>query len=105
MMKRILELILLSLAGALLAGAPAQEVQSTGQDIDEREIVTVLPKDRIRAIDRPLLVPATRAVIDDDDWVIGVEINGEARAYSTNILNHHEIVNDTIGGKRIAVTW
>ena len=98
-------LILLSLVGALLAGAPIQEAQSAGRDIDEREIVTVLPKDKIRSIDKPLLISAAQASIDDDDWVIGVQINEEARAYSTNILNHHEIVNDTIGGKKIAVTW
>lgn len=39
------------------------------------------------------------------DRVIGVVINGEARAYPLNILFVHEIVNDTLGGVPIAVTY
>jgi hypothetical protein len=37
--------------------------------------------------------------------VISVHIGGEARAYPLRILIWHEIVNDTIGGTPIAVTW
>jgi len=37
--------------------------------------------------------------------VIGVEIQGEARAYPLSILNWHEVVNDTIGGVPIAVVY
>ena len=39
------------------------------------------------------------------DRVIGVEINGESRAYPLLVLNCHEIVNDTLGGVAIAVTY
>jgi len=45
-----------------------------------------------------------RAVVGSD-MVIGVAINGEARAYPIRILNWHEIVNDTLGGVPIAVTF
>lgn len=41
----------------------------------------------------------------DQDEVIGVYINGEARAYPIRLLSLHEIVNDTVGGLPIAVTW
>jgi len=37
--------------------------------------------------------------------VIGVEIGGEARAYGTAFLSGHEVVNDVVGGRPIAVTW
>ncbi len=37
--------------------------------------------------------------------VIGVEINGDARAYPIRLLSLHEIVNDVIGEKPVAVTW
>ncbi len=40
-----------------------------------------------------------------DDRVIGVVVNGEARAYPMRVLNWHEIVNDTLGGVPIAVTY
>lgn len=39
------------------------------------------------------------------DRVIGVEISGEARAYPLRLLVWHEVVNDTVAGKLIAVTY
>lgn len=41
----------------------------------------------------------------DGDRVIGVCINGAARAYPISILNWHEVVNDTLGGVPIVVTY
>lgn len=74
---------------------------------DEYEIVTLLPRDAIPAIDNPQFVSAEAAneAYDPDELVIGVEFNGEARAYSVPFLSSHEIVNDTVGGVKIAVTW
>ena len=37
--------------------------------------------------------------------MLGVVINGEAKAYPHNIGWHHEIINDTIGGHPIIVTF
>lgn len=39
------------------------------------------------------------------DRVIGVNIGGESRAYPISVLNVHEIINDTLGGVPIAVTY
>ena len=74
---------------------------------DEYEIVTLLPRDGIPAIDNPQFVNAFDAdnAYDPDELVIGVEFNGDARAYSVPLLSNHEIVNDTVGGEKIAVTW
>lgn len=71
------------------------------------EIVEVLPPDAIPAIHDPEMVPAADAAgdLDDDDKVIGVVIDGEARAYPVRVLSAHEIVNDEIHGRPIAVTW
>ncbi len=41
----------------------------------------------------------------DDRLVFGVELNGEARAYPRNQLQVHELVNDTLGGRRIALVY
>ena len=71
------------------------------------EIVTLLPRDAIPAIDDPQFMPITEAddFYDPDELVIGVEFNGDARAYSIPFLSNREIVNDTVGGVKIAVTW
>jgi len=37
--------------------------------------------------------------------VIGVFLEGEARAYPVLILNNHQIVNDSVGGIPISASW
>lgn len=64
------------------------------------------PKDGIPAILAPKFAAVEQAdFLRDSDEVIGVEVDGEARAYPIRILNWHEIVNDTVSGKPIAVTF
>jgi hypothetical protein len=53
------------------------------------------PKDGIPALTDPSMAKATDFdFFDDDERVIGVAIDGHARAYPIRILNWHEIVND-----------
>ena len=68
-------------------------------------IHTVLQFDGIPAIFNPKFVPAADAKLHADSPVIGVDLNGEQHAYSMILLNHHEIVNDVVGGIPIATTW
>ena len=64
------------------------------------------PKDGIPAILKPEFVQAATAdFLNADDQVIGVEVEGQARAYPLRILNWHEVVNDTISGTPIVVTF
>ena len=73
----------------------------------EFEIVTLLDFDAIKAIDDPEFLTAEEAtdVYPPNEKVIGVSINGDNRAYSVPMLSRHEIVNDNVGGVKIAVTW
>jgi len=59
----------------------------------------------IASIDNPRFVPAGEARIPDEAWVLGVVVEGQARAYSLNLLNRHEIVNDRAGGLSFAAVW
>lgn len=93
----------------------------TGSPIPAEELQFGIGKDRIRAIDDPLFVkpddprlkriPASpyrrdeRVNTPDDINVIGYVVNGEARAYPAALLDHHELVNDRIGGKPVTVGW
>ena len=47
------------------------------------------------------------AAIADDEFVVGVEVEGEPRAYPLNMLGHpgSEVINDTIGRTPVAVTF
>ena len=87
---------------------PAEEVRATtGERYSEYEIITVLPRDAISAIDEPVFVSAEEAdeTYTDEELILGVDLNGDARAYSIPLLSSHEIVNDVVGGRKIAVTW
>jgi hypothetical protein len=46
-----------------------------------------------------------KGVIFARDAVIGVHHKGEAKAYPISIMGIHELGNDTIGGRPIAVSW
>ncbi len=64
------------------------------------------PKDGIPSIDDPQFKPASE--IDDiapTEPVVGVTLGGETRAYPLRILMWHEIVNDTVGGVPVSVTF
>ncbi len=63
------------------------------------------PKDGIPSIDRPQFDTATTTPFDANTAVIGVVINGNAKAYPLYILNWHEIVNDTLGSVNISISY
>ncbi len=65
----------------------------------------LLSRDAIFPIYEPQFAPAETAPYDDEELVIGVEINGQAKAYAIGPLNDREMVNDTVGGVPILVTW
>lgn len=84
-----------------------QMVSVASQDDRPVEMVTLLHKDAIPAIDNPrfLNVDEANRTYQENELILGVEIDGDARAYSVPLLSAHEIVNDTVGGRPIAVTW
>ena len=71
------------------------------------EIVTLLGFDAIPAILDPEFVSVEEADewMGPDELVLGLSINGDSRAYSVPMLSSHEIVNDSVGGRKLAVTW
>ena len=69
------------------------------------EFRQLLARGRIAAITDPHFVTADKATLRGDTWVLGVVMNGEAKAYSLNLLNSHEIVNDTFGDRPVAAVW
>ncbi len=62
-------------------------------------------KDGIPSIDDPSFEPIADAEIADEEPVFGVVRDGEAKAYPQYVLVYHEIVNDTIAGDPVSVTY
>jgi len=64
------------------------------------------PKDGIPSIDNPKFVDIDQVSdIAPNEPVIGLRINGDARAYPLRVLTWHEIANDVVGGVPVAVTY
>ncbi|WP_337862674.1 DUF3179 domain-containing protein [Nitrososphaera sp.] len=100
--------------GSFVADAPAGQVQrqgpaatATGNFIvpPEKIVSGGPPRDGIPSIDSPKFTSASGAGLEDGDLVIGLAIEGDAKAYPLKILVWHEIVNDVVGGEPVAVTY
>jgi hypothetical protein len=65
------------------------------------------PRDGIPPIDDPSFVSLEEAAdwLADNEPVIALEIEGDARAYPLQILIWHEIVNDVVGEVPVSVTF
>ncbi|HIB12930.1 MAG: hypothetical protein CL755_00785 [Chloroflexi bacterium] len=89
-----------------IARTPGQ-AGNGGDSVVSLDIITVLGKDGIPSIDNPRFVGPGEAdqQMQSFERVLGVSINGDHRAYPLNMLSRHEIVNDTVGGVPVAVTW
>lgn len=88
------------LSGIPVTGAPQplvdlSEIRSGGP-----------PPDGIPSIDVPSFVaPAAVDFLAENEPVLAIDIDGDARAYPVQILMWHEIVNDTVAGIPVAVTY
>ena len=106
--------VLVMLTGAVAARSPhvwkAEGWEKTDFSKSSIEFTEILsggpPKDGIPSIDNPKFTTADKARhLSEREPVIGLEINGEARAYPLQVLTWHEIVNDTVAGQPVAVTY
>ena len=84
---------------------PKNDFDNPSIDLDE--IVYVIPKDNIPAIDDPEMIPVgEKASIGDREPVMTVELEGQTpRAYPVRYLMWHEIANDEVGGVPFSVTY
>ena len=75
---------------------PVEDIQSGGP-----------PRDGIPALFDPEYITAGEAdgLLDAEEQVLGLVLNGVARAYPIRILSWHELVNDDIEGTPYLVSW
>ena len=74
-------------------------------EIDLGRLYQVLELDEIEPIYEPVFKTAGRTRLGDEQLVMGVAINGEAKAYPVSLLHVREMVNDEVGGTPVLVTW
>ena len=76
------------------AKIPVEEIKDGGS-----------PKDGIPSIDQPEFKKASAVKLEEGARVLGVKVNGVAKAYPVSIMNYHEIVNDDFAGQPVVVTY
>ena len=63
-------------------------------------------KDGIPSIDNPRFISANDVdYLTDNELVIALKVGNEIKVYPERIMGLHEVVNDVIGGKAIAMTF
>ena len=104
--------LLLTVATAALSGPEAwrhawPDTDFSKHSVDLGDIMSGgPPKDGIPSIDQPKFAPvAETSDLAPTEPVIGLTIEGDARAYPLRVLTWHEIVNDVVGGVPVAVTY
>lgn len=70
------------------------------------QVVALGNRDQFPAVTNPTWVGATEVdYLAEDDLVLGVYLNGVAKAYPENLGWWHEVINDEIAGQFISVTY
>ena len=86
--------------------APFDILNPTGQKtVDPRAYRKLIARDVIVPVYEPRYVGPEEANLVDQELVMGVEVNGESKAFPIGLIRNREIVNDTIGGVPLLITW
>ena len=107
---RALLFVLVSACAAHVAAEEAPEVGGfalTGLRVPREHLVAGGPKrDEIQSVDAPRFASLEEATwVLAENPVIGVSLGGESRVYPIHLIERHQIVNDVVGGKPVAVTY
>ncbi|MCP4424536.1 MAG: DUF3179 domain-containing protein [Chloroflexi bacterium] len=83
------------------------EIRSNNRVVTDEEypVSVLIPFDGIRPIYEPIFVNAQDATYQDDELVMGVAFENEAKAYPVTVLRFREMVNDELAGIPILATW
>lgn len=100
---RSLVLAIIAVLGA--SGGVVAIGQENEDDPPPPGVQQLMPRGRIAAVFEPQFVSVAQAEIADDAWILGVVVEGQAKAYSLNLLNRHEVVNDQSGETEFAAVW
>ena len=103
----VLGVSVVATANPMFWGGEWPNTDFSQKSIDFKEILSGgPPKDGIPSIDNPNFVPVSEVRdLADTEPVIGIIINGDARAYPLRVMTWHEIANDTVGGVPVTVTY
>lgn len=103
------KLIILLTAGLALP-LPTFAQNRSRQDIEKEYFAhsqQAVPRDAFPVLLNPPMGSAADGdkIFAPNEWVIGVALGGEAKAYPVTVMGIHELINDSVGGQPITVCW
>ena len=109
-MKNILLILIIALGGLMSCSKDSDNGQNSGNNewlIPAGEVLDGGPgKDGIPSVDDPKFETAEQSTfLDPNNLIVGIVHNGVAKAYAHRILDWHEIVNDAVSDRAIALTY
>jgi len=91
-------------------GSSAGKIFSTVSVITALGLIYLLTfrfsaEERFKEPEQLIFLPSSGSTVPENNYVMGVAINGEAKAYPLKIVGYHHKIQDTVGGKPILVTY
>jgi hypothetical protein len=101
----LIAILLLAACGSAETADFAPSPPAVPTDDEVYHYNQLLDRDAIHPVYDPMFIAADQAGLADDQLVLGVAIDGQAKAYPIAVLNGREMVNDELAGIPILATW
>lgn len=107
-MKR--KIILIFTFGIAMACATAASSATKREGLEKEyasNSMRAVPRDAFPVLNDPTMgtIAEGDKFLRPNEWVIGVTIGGDSRAYPITVMGFHELINDTVGDRPITVCW
>ena len=110
MLKHVICSAVFAVLPLLVNGAFAKNGQPSKQALEEEYFsgsFRAAPRDAFPVLFNPPMgkVEDGDRILQPNEWVIGIALKGEAKAYPVDVMGFHELINDVVGGTPITVCW
>jgi len=110
MLKHIIFSAVFIVLPILVDGAFAENERPSKQALEKEYFSSsfrAAPRDAFPVLFNPPMgrVEDGDRILQPNEWVIGIALKGEAKAYPVDVMGFHELINDVVGGTPITVCW
>ncbi len=110
MLKYVIVSAIFGLLLMFTQGVAAKNEPTSKQELEEEYFSSsfrAAPRDAFPVLFNPPMgkVEDGDRILQPNEWVIGIALKGEAKAYPVDVMGFHELINDVVGGTPITVCW
>jgi len=110
MLKYLIFSAVFGLLPIMVNGAVAKNEQPSKEELEKEyysNSFRAAPRDAFPVLFNPPMgnVKDGDGILQPNEWVIGIALKDEAKAYPVDVMGFHELINDVVGGTPITVCW